>query len=318
MFKNYIILHYITTFLGLTSFSYKITKNEINFSFPKLKIVYCVTLFIFFFLYLILASALSCIKFVSKSFFNEVFYLSFLVGWSVLYLNNFLNTKKLTTLLKDLYTLEQMKKPQRRNTHLLNFCAQSSVILLIFMIQFLNVVGTNVFEMPDVCLIVYFIEYLIITFVLFTFVFIITELRILVFEWQNSLELEEKAHFQIEQYKKIMLYMKNIFKDANEIFQVPLTSVFALNFLNVLVCFYAFLSISLFRTAITQLPQKLAHLHAPLMWFIQGFLGNIILIYHIDECAKDLKNFSDILATKTEKMDLECKEVTSLFRILKY
>lgn len=312
MFSNYIILHYINSFVGLSYFSFKITNNEITLSQSKVKLFYCVILLPLLCIYLITTTYVSCLQVLRLSFLTSITHFGFMIGWFILYLNNYFQTKKFMLLLKKFFQLEKKTTLRRRNTYLFVYALHTLLLLIILVTQYFNVTET-IYTMSKQCIMIYFIVFLGNTPILFTFVFLISELRVIIMDWQDTLKIEKNSNFDLEKYNNVLMDMKNIFKNLHIIFQLPITVVISLNFVNVLQCFYGFLYGDLFRTGIEDLPQKLSDLYAGLMWFTQSLLAIIILVYEIEGCAKELKVFSDMIAAQTESINLEYNQVLDLF-----
>lgn len=184
MFNHYKYLYYLSSLIGLSPFSYHYQNNELKFSFPHLKIVYSIFMFSCLAIYISLQLYFECYESVLNTFLMFVTVTGFLISWFCSYFLSYYNSKTLINILKRLFKMEKMKKPQKSfNIHFIWYSAINVLLLIIYIIHSI-VDDMSQYSIPEQCLYPMDIQFICNTTVMATFIFTLTELRIDAIEWQ--------------------------------------------------------------------------------------------------------------------------------------
>lgn len=244
MFSNFKFLFYVNSIQGLAPFSYKIVNKEITFSFSRVKTIYSYVFFVSLAIYSVVSICLECYVTISSSFLSLVTSSSALVLWLCCYFTNFYYAKKLTLILKMIFDLEQLKQPERRNILFHIYCWFWFILLLSFFIQnILSYFKYIIWEFSLNCVLLSWTEMLVHCFFELQLLLILTELQNLIKEWTSSLNSEKNLKRDaVEKYINVLLQMKEIFKEINCVYQLMVTVLIGLNFMDMLMSFNSFLA----------------------------------------------------------------------------
>lgn len=288
MLSQYKILFYISSIWGQTPFSYKYSNDKLLFSYPKIKLIYSILIFTFITIYTLLNTHLSCYEILMTSFLTGSSFMGFFLTWCITYLNNFRQTKKLTEVLKKIYDLEKsVNYPYKHGVHHI-YVVPIFVLICLIILEGQLMRRPDGCRMPMSCLYGIFMQYLTYTTFLSTYIFIINELRILTAFSIENLKLEENLTGQmIQRYSDILDQGKDIFIKITEIYQIPITLTFGINFLDTLLAFSICLSNGIFNLTLEDIIYlKLYDFHIAFIWLIQGTLGSLMIIRHSERSRR--------------------------------
>lgn len=309
MFKCYTLIYYVTSIFGLVPFTYTIQSNEIIFSFTIFKIIYSGIIFGLFAMYVLVATYSKCTDFALSSFLTLITYASYLLGSFSEYFINLYYSKKLIVVLQTLFKMEQKIKSQQRNNFFKIFCILELLMTLVFYSQ--HIVGkASHYLLSHHCLIIIYMEYIEFMAIFFTCIFILTKLRLFAVELRTCLSNRKNlTYIELKEYVEDLKELKSTYKRVNQIYQIPFTMYIALSFINLLLSFHNFLDGGIFTANLGDLYNKIFELYSSVVWCFQSSVNSIVIIYFVEKCAEEIRNFYDTINSVTEKMDLEYKKV---------
>lgn len=293
MLSNYKRLYYLLAFLGLFPFSYKIINNEISFSFPRSLKIYCYLLLTLSVLSKFSFAYLKCYESMFREFLTGIFTISYFCTWLFDYLNNFYYTKELTTILKDIYTLEvELKTIPKRNLHFNIFCWQKAVLFGI-------IIGEDVLQnyyskwiFGEGCRNFSFLDYFGCVCTELNYVFILCEMQNLLQQCQIRFKFETKlTNDKIKDYAKILLKFKRTYKKTNSIYQIPALLQLGMNFSYLLLSFNIFINFATERIHFEfswNNFTKFIEFNSVFVWVLNGLYDSVLLVYYVEKCEAEV------------------------------
>lgn len=304
MFKHYTYLYYLSLLFGQIPFFYSISKNEIAFSFPKIKIAFCISAFLIFVSLELLVLYLVCSNYVMYSFMTGSPMIGLFIIWIITNLNNFYYSKEITMVLKEVFELEKMTKSPKMNKLFILHIAQMVFFLTAINLEHLPIFYSE-FNLPPKCMVPMHLEYLDYKIVLATYIFVITELRLGIRQWKANFKTDKLLDTSVELEKYLQIYAKihKTLKLSNKIFAIPVVAFLGGNFLTVLMTFYVFLHKNTFHIESSNIFSIIPRLYSASYWGFSAVVGVFLLVFFIDSVEKELHQFSNLISSEVESIN---------------
>lgn len=312
MLKHYTVPYYLGLIFGQVPFSYKVTQDGIVFSFTRVRLLFCILIFAVLFICTISMLFMGCTYYVLSTFLSSMDLISFLMAWFICQTNNIYYSKNLSNILKQLYDLERKKKPRQENVFVYIAFYFFELLLLVILLLSIPFFASFTMSLPSLCLFAICLTYAACKIILATTFFIFFELRTHITQWRHSLVSKKNTFADLLNCSKTIKKFEKIFIEANKIYQIPIAVLLGISFVNILECFYLCLHYRYLGSPFEDLGTNILILNSPILWFLQGCVDCVYMVYYIDSCGTELRKLSDKIGHMLEAEQFDDRKVISL------